>query len=70
MLESALIDVGFELRRNLGIRLKHEIIAYCEDALRSSLGIEPDSQKNSSLKLNKSARHHLDPRPDNWRKYV
>ncbi|MDH5711785.1 MAG: hypothetical protein OEZ15_09005 [Gammaproteobacteria bacterium] len=70
MLESALIDVGFELQHSLAARVKREIIAYCEDALRSSLGIERDQQKNSSLTLNKSSRPHLDPRPDNWRKYV
>ena len=70
MLESALIDVDFTLHNNLSIRFKRGLIAYCEDAMRSSLGIEPDQQ--SSLSLSKTAPHHnnLDPRPDNWRNYI
>ena len=69
-LESALIDVGFELHGSLTIRFKRELIAYCEGALRSSLGIETDQQQDSSITLNKPASHNLDPRPDNWRNYV
>ena len=70
MLESALIDVGFNLHNNFSLRCKREIIAYCEGALRSSLGIETDQQ--SPLSLNKPAAYHnkLDPRPDNWRNYT
>ena len=71
MLESALIDVNFKLRDSLIKRFKHELIAYCEGALRSSLGIEIDQQQPPSLSLPKSASHHsLDPRPDNWRNYI
>lgn len=72
MLESALIDVGFNLRDSLAKRFKYELIAYCEDALRSSLGIETDRQQPPSLSLTKAELHHhsLDPRPDNWRNYI
>lgn len=72
MLESALIDVGFCLRDNLAKRFKYELTAYCEDALRSSLGIETDHQLPPSLSLTKAELHHhsLDPRPDNWRNYI
>ncbi|MDH5387433.1 MAG: hypothetical protein OEY06_03170 [Gammaproteobacteria bacterium] len=70
MLESALIDVDFKLRDSLIKRFKHELIAYCEGALRSSLGIETDQQP-PSLSLPQSSSHHsLDPRPDNWRNYI
>ena len=69
-LESALIDVGFELHSNLPMRIKREVIAYCEGALRSSLGIETEKQQDSSFSLAKPANHNLDPRPDNWRNYV
>jgi hypothetical protein len=70
-LESALVDVGFTLQTSLTMHLKREVIAYCEGALRSSLGIETDSPQ-SSLTLTKSAphRHNLDPRPDHWRNYI
>ena len=70
MLESALIDIDFSLHNNLHIRFKRGLIAYCEDALRSSLGIESDQQ--ASLTLSKTSPHHqnLDHRPDNWRNYV
>lgn len=72
MLESALVDVGYSLRNNLAKRFKRELIAYCEDALRSSLGIEIDQQQPPSLSLTKAEVHHhsLDPRPDNWRNYI
>lgn len=72
MLESALTDVGFNLHDNLSMRFKREVIAYCEDVLRSSLGIETDSQSSPSLLLTKPAPHHnnLDPRADNWRNYI
>lgn len=71
MLESALVDVGFSLRDNLAKRFKYELIAYCEDALRSSLGIETDKQLPPSLSLHSAvSQHSLDPRPDNWRNYI
>ena len=71
MLESALKDVGFDLHNNLRMHFKRGVIAYCEGALRSSLGIETDKQV-PSLSFTKSACHHhnLDPRPDNWRNYI
>lgn len=70
MLESALTDVGFTIHDNLAICVKRELIAYCEDAMRSNLGIETDQQ--ASLTLSKNSAHHdsLDPRPDNWRNYI
>jgi len=69
-LESALIGVGFSLHNSLSIQLKRGVIAYCEGALRSSLGIETDQQP-SSLTLTRTApQHKLDPRPDNWRNYI
>ena len=70
MLESALCDVGFALHDSMTIRIKREVIAYCEGALRSSLGIETDKQQQS-LSLAKPASYHnnLDPRPDHWRNY-
>ncbi|MDH5611724.1 MAG: hypothetical protein OEY66_04605 [Gammaproteobacteria bacterium] len=70
-LESALIDVGFTLQTSLTLQLKREVIAYCEDALRSSLGIEADNQQ-PPLTFTKATplRHNLDPRPDNWRNYI
>ena len=69
MLESALIDVGFSLHNGLTLRFKRGVIAYCEGALRSSLGVETEQQA-PSLTLNKPAKQKLDPRPDNWRNYV
>ncbi|MDT8452481.1 MAG: hypothetical protein RQ936_07035 [Gammaproteobacteria bacterium] len=72
MLEAALEDVGFSLHHNMTMRCKREIIAYCEGALRSSLGIDTDRQHPHSLSLAKPVpdNHNLDPRPDNWRKYI
>lgn len=70
MLESALIDVGFTLQNSLVLRFKRGLIAYCEGALRSSLGIETDQPNSPSLTLIKPSDQHLDPRPDNWRNYV
>ncbi len=71
MLEAALVDVGFNLHNNLSMRFKRELIAYCEGALRSSLGIEINDQDSPPLTLNRPATsNHLDPRPDNWRNYV
>lgn len=70
-LESALTDVGFTLQTSLTMHLKREVIAYCEGALRSSLGIDADCQP-TSLTLTKAPPHHhnLDPRPDHWRNYI
>ena len=69
MLESALIDVGFDLHNNLIIHFRRGLIAYCEGTIRSSLGIETDQQE--PLTLSKTAGHHnLDPRPDHWRNYI
>lgn len=70
MLESALVDVGFNLHDSLVMQFKREVIAYCEGALRSSLGIETNQQQDDSLNLAKPARHQFDPRPDHWRNYV
>lgn len=70
MLEVALIDVGFKLHDNLTLRIKREVIAYCEGALRSSMGVETDSQQSFSLAKSASNHHNLDPRPDNWRNYI
>ncbi len=70
MLESALVDVDFTLHNNLAIRFKRELIAYCEDALRSSLGIETNQQASLTLSRNTPHHHNLDPRPDNWRNYI
>ncbi|MCK5263035.1 MAG: hypothetical protein KAJ92_05080, partial [Gammaproteobacteria bacterium] len=69
ILESALVDVGFTLHNSIAIRVKRELIAYCEGAMRSRLGIEIEQQ--TSLTLNTPSLHHtLDPRPDNWRNYI
>ena len=72
MLESALIDVDFSLRNSLANRFKRELIAYCEGAMRSSLGIETNRQQPPSFSLGESEtlHHNLDPRPDNWRNYI
>ncbi|MDH3342293.1 MAG: hypothetical protein OEM07_01060 [Gammaproteobacteria bacterium] len=70
MLESALTDVGFTLHNNLAIRLKRELITYCEDAMRSNLGIETEQQNTLALKCDSLHHNNLDPRPDHWRNYV
>ena len=71
MLEAALVDVGFNLHNSISMRFKRELIAYCEGALRSSLGINLDEQASPRLSLNKPAvGNNFDPRPDNWRNYV
>lgn len=70
ILESALIDVGFSLQNGLAIRCKREIIAYCEDALRSSLGVETDKQNSFSLPKPAHPLNKLDPRPNHWRNYT
>ena len=70
LLESALVDVGFSLHNGLVIRCKREIIAYCEDALRSSLGVEADKQNSFSLTAPAQQLNNLDPRPDHWRNYT
>lgn len=69
MLEEALIDIGFKLHHSLGLRIKREVISYCEDTLRSSLGIE-NRQQSISFDKTTSQRENFDPRSDNWRNYV
>ena len=68
MLESALVSVGFKLDNSLFTRFKRGICAYCEDAHRSSLGVDQVNHEHPSITL----PEHLaeDPRPDNWRHYV
>lgn len=68
MIETALGDVGFHLSDSLGHRIRRGLIAYCEDALRESLGITPASSETRPLNL-KNASHH-DPRPYQWRNYT
>ncbi len=68
MLESALVSVGFKLDNSLITRLKRGICAYCEDAHRSSLGVDEVNHDHPSFTLPDHMAH--DPRPDNWRNYV
>lgn len=68
MLESALIEVGFNLDLSITTQIKRSLYAYCEEAQRSSLGLEQSKAENSSISLPESGTH--DPRPDNWRHYV
>jgi hypothetical protein len=68
MLEAALIEVGFELDNGLIMQIKRGLFAYCEEALRSSLGIEQTKAEHHTLSLSEQGSH--DPRPDNWRHYV
>jgi len=72
MLESALRGVNLSLQNNLANSVKRELISYCEDAMRSNLGIETNQQQPPLLSLDKSEteHHNLDPRPDNWRNYI
>jgi len=69
MIESALNEVGFELEDGIVANLKRAVFSYCEDALRSSIGVDEDkNDKQPSLSL---PHHSLeDPRPDDWRKLV
>lgn len=68
MLETALKEVGFELNNSLLTQIKRAVLAYCEDAQRSSLGIEQAKADHEALSLSEASAH--DPRPDNWRHYV
>jgi hypothetical protein len=68
MLELALTEVGFALNRNIVIQIKRGLFAYCEEAQRSSLGIEQSKTEHNSLSLSDNYVH--DPRPDNWRHYI
>ncbi len=68
MIEQALQDIGFDLSRSIGCRIKRGLAAYCEDALRESLGINQPPQKQRALKLNTSTPH--DPRPYQWRNFT
>jgi hypothetical protein len=68
ILEAALTEVGFELDNSLFTQIKRSLFTYCEDAQRSSLGIEQAKADLEALSLSESSAH--DPRPDNWRHYV
>jgi hypothetical protein len=68
MLESALIEVGFKLDNSILTNMKRALCAYCEDAQRSTLGIEQEKSEHHTLSLSDQGTH--DPRPDNWRHYV
>jgi hypothetical protein len=68
ILEAALTEVGFELDNSLFTQIKRSLFTYCEDAQRSSLGIEQAKADHEALSLSESSAH--DPRPDNWRHYV
>lgn len=67
MIESALRDVGFALEDSVLNNLRRAVYAYCEDALRASLGADREGV-GQTLSLQKSVS--LDPRPDDWRHYV
>ena len=68
MLETALIEVGFNLDVSITMQIKRSLYAYCEEAQRSSLGLEQKKSESASISLPDNATH--DPRPDNWRRYV
>ncbi len=68
MLESALTEVGFNLELSITTQIKRSLFAYCEEAQRSSLGLEKSNTENTSISLPDIGAH--DPRPDNWRHYV
>ena len=68
MLESALIEVGFKLDNSILTNISRALCAYCEDAQRSTLGIEQVKAEHRKLSLSEQGTH--DPRPDNWRHYV
>lgn len=68
MLESALIEVGFKLDNSILTNISRALCAYCEDAQRSTLGIEVEKKEHNTLSLSEQGTH--DPRPDNWRHYV
>ena len=68
MLESALIQVNFKLDTGLITQIRRALFAYCEEAQRSTLGIEQTKTEYHTLSLSEQGSH--DPRPDNWRHYV
>ena len=68
MLETALIEVGFNLDISVTMQIKRSLYAYCEEAQRSSLGLEQKKSESTSISLPDNGTH--DPRPDNWRHYV
>ncbi len=69
MIESALQEVGFELDDGLITRMKRAVFSYCEEAIRSSIGIDDN---NASKRQSLSLPHHTheDPRSYDWRKHV
>lgn len=67
MITSALRDVGFRLNTRLLTRIKHSLIAYCEDTQRASLGVIHDAEQ-AILNHPDTVTH--DPRPHNWRNYL
>jgi len=69
MIESALREVGFDLDDGLVIRLKRAVLAYCEDALRASIGVDEANNGNSPT-LTLPHQTLQDPRPHDWRKHV
>jgi hypothetical protein len=68
MLESALVQVNFKLNTGIITQIKRSLFAYCEEAQRSTLGIEQAKTGHHTLSLSEQGSH--DPRPDNWRHYV
>ncbi len=68
MLESALREAGFNLDLSITCQIKRSLFAYCEEAQRSSLGIEQAQKDSRSIAIPEIGAH--DPRPDNWRHYV
>lgn len=67
MIEQALSDVGFDLADSIMCKVKRGLIAYCEDALRESLGVVADDAEPRDLTFHES--EHADPRPYHWRNY-
>ena len=74
MIESALTKVDFNLDNSITINIKRSLYAYCEEAQRSSLGLEQAKAEAASISLQGSSTPTVvgahDPRPDNWRHYV
>ena len=68
MLESALKQVNFKLDTAIITQIKRALFAYCEEAQRSTLGIERTKAEHHTLSLSEQGAH--DPRPDNWRHYI
>lgn len=68
MIEQALEDIGFNLSDNVICKIKRGLIAYCEEALRESLGVTTADSNTPSLSL--PTPHAHDPRPYQWRNYT